>query len=224
MSETYLNRLKKVSVENVSDVFDSMKISQQIVNFSQSNIHPINTNRIICGLAFPVILADTGDQREALYNNTRDFLDHVPHNNVIIILNESSDNKYSTWGYLLSCFAEKKQISGTITTGCTRDIDDIRNHQYPVFSAGHTCIRGTGHYKLVGVQKTIKIDHVIINPGDYMIASSSGIAIIKPDQIEKVLECAERINENEKLILGLIAANHSIGEIQKMMESKMQTK
>ena len=72
------------------------------------------------------------------------------------------------------------------------DADEIIKTDYPVYSCGKVCERSSVNYKVVATKQKIILNNCIINNGDYILANSCGIAIIEPNNIEKVLKLAEK--------------------------------
>lgn len=214
---TVINRLKNVSVEQVSDAFDSLGIKNQVINSGVSHIMPIDDKQIICGKAYNVLFSDINDRHPAIGKHTRSYLDRVPPNSVVMIANTAGNN-FSVWGGLLSYYSTKHGILGVVTNGSVRDVNYIKKISYfPVFSTGATCNRGDGRYKVVELQKSITIAGVKINPGDYVLGSSSGIVIIDPKRIDEVLELSEKNHDHEKRIIALMSQGYSLSKIDKIM-------
>ncbi|MDR3492138.1 MAG: RraA family protein [Gammaproteobacteria bacterium] len=211
-----LKRLNKVSTEHVADIFDSLGIKGRVINSSTSGIKPINYTSPLCGKAYTVEFSNLADQRDAIGINTRDYLNYVPEGSVIMIGN-TAGNEFSVWGGILSFYANQHKILGTITNGSARDIDDIQKQPYPVFSSGASCNRSTGRYKVVALQSTITISGVNINPGDYVLASRSGIVVLDPLQADKIISLAEKKREDEENVIKLISLGYSLFDVDKKM-------
>lgn len=123
---------------------------------------------------------------------------------------------------LVSLYAKNKGISGTITNGEVRDVNELSDLSYPVFCSGKNTKNSNELYKVVELQKPIKLNGAIVNPGDYVLADDSGIAIIPRSMIDKVLLLAEQKQEDEKEIAELMNAGLSLREIDEIMMSKQR--
>jgi len=191
-------RLSKFTVEQISDACDKLKLVDCIVTTSKSGIKPISSPKPIAGTAFTVAFhSNSCDKHAAIYKHNRHYLDEVPESSIVAI-DCNSNNYFSVWGGLLSQFAYKHNIAGTVTNGCVRDPEEIKESSYPVFAAGVSPISSNGRYKVVAVKKPIKLGGIDVAYGDFMLASSSGVAVIKPKDIIKVLALAENKFIKEK--------------------------
>ena len=189
LDEERINRLKKLSVPQVSDSLKKLKIKGQII----SGISPLKNDMMVCGLAFTAVYANNHDPEPKLFESNRYMLDEAPRNKplVIMIENKGTPGLASVWGFLVSLYAKNKGILGTITNGHIRDVKEIQDLHYPVFCTGKSCKNSNEFYKVIALQKSIQLNGVDVNPNDYVLADSSGIAIISRLMIDKVLLLAE---------------------------------
>ncbi|NIO41080.1 MAG: RraA family protein [Burkholderiales bacterium] len=99
----------------------------------------------------------------------------------------------STWGGMASLAAKIKGVAGLLVDGGVRDIDEMVEHQFPVF-ARHT-VSTTGRSRLKveaeAINVSIEVDGVKVNPGDVIIADSTGVVVVPRDDTRKVAELAE---------------------------------
>ena len=218
-----LKRLKELNPELLADALEELGVFNKIINASVSGIKAVNYDQPLCGLAYTILFCDKNDPRPAIGTHTRDYLNHVPPGVVVVIHNEAG-TAFSTWGALLSHYADKHGMLGTVTDGSIRDVDEIKRGAYPVYAVNSTCSRGTGHYKVVEVQTTITISGVNIHPDDYIIASNSGLVVLEPEYAEKTIELAEKNKQKEAKIVSLIAEGFTLFEIDEMNQSRVEPK
>lgn len=213
-----LAKYNMITIENISDAITDLGIEDAyIIPSIITKIKSANNNVCITysGKPYITIMADINDPRPSIFKNTRDYLDNVPKNNIVIVSLDSYSKLYSTWGELLCDYANKREIKCTITTGCIRDYDEIKNHSYPVFySDGYiTPIRGNGKYKVVDVQKSINFYGYNISPDDTIFVSNSGIAIIPDKHVDKINERVFEIIKKEEQIKKFISYGLTLEEI-----------
>lgn len=211
-------RVMKLSSENIADACEKLKLGQ-VINASKSGIKGF-TNKRVFGKAYTVTFSSHQDEAVALYSKTRFYLDKVESDSIIVI-NNLAGTEYSVFGGLLSLFAKHKAIAGLVTNGSIRDIEEIKQNQFPVFAANKTLNRGSPHYKVISEQTPVEISGTSIHPGDYILASSSGIIVLRPEEIERVLSCAEKIVSMEKSISNRMLSGQTLEEIDKSMGAAM---
>jgi len=83
-------------------------------------------------------------------------------------------------------------VAGVVADGAVRDADEISADGLPVYARGLSAmmgpIDGPGE-----VNVPIACGHVVVHPGDIIVADSDGIVAIRPDEAERIAAATERI-------------------------------
>jgi regulator of RNase E activity RraA len=72
-----------------------------------------------------------------------------------------------------------------------RDIDEMVAHRFPVFARHTVATTGRTRLKVNAVNVPIEIDGVRVNPGDVIVADSTGIVVVPRTEAAQVVELAE---------------------------------
>jgi len=104
----------------------------------------------------------------------------------------------STWGGMASLAAEVKGVAGLVVDGGVRDIDEMVEHQFPVFARHPVATTGRTRLKVKAINVPIEIDGVSVSPGDVIVADSSGIVVVPCTDAERVAELAERYAADDR--------------------------
>ncbi|QKW20268.1 RraA family protein [Kitasatospora sp. NA04385] len=108
------------------------------------------------------------------------------------------------WGGLMSTLSLKAGIAGGIVDGAIRDVDEIRDLDFPVWyrSTVPRPSPSAEHNRTEPVQFNVPVvvDGQIIAPGDIVVADENGIAVVPADSAEEALEGARRQIAKERLI------------------------
>ena len=117
------------------------------------------------------------------------MIDAAVAGDVIVVSAQAA--RSSTWGGMASLAAKVKGIAGLVVDGGVRDIDEMVQHQFPVF-ARH-CVSTTGRTRLRvnAINVPIEVDGVTVNPGDVIVADSTGVVVIPCADAERVVELAQ---------------------------------
>ncbi len=118
----------------------------------------------------------------------------------VIVVEQRSGVDAGSWGGLLTLGAKHQGIAGVIVDGPVRDIDEAREYGFPVFTRKFTARTARGRIVEIGTNVTITFEAVRVEPSDYVIADSSGIAFVHAVDIERVLHSAEEIVAREVAI------------------------
>lgn len=131
----------------------------------------------------------------------------------VIVIEQRTGIEAACWGGLLSLGAKTRGIAGIIADGPVRDIDEAITYQLPVFSRSLTCITARGRIVEKGTDIPIDVAGVAVNPGDYVLADSSGIVFLPQGKAEEILEIAEMVVMKEAMMAKGILAGTTISQV-----------
>lgn len=84
---------------------------------------------------------------------------------------------------------------------------------FPIFTNKTTCFTARGRVVEVGNQVPVAIGDQIVEAGDFIVADNSAVIIIRPADIDRVLETAEMIVAREQAMARAIQAGTPISEV-----------
>lgn len=183
---------RELATSTIGNVLDDLKISGII-----QNIKPISPGFRFAGGAFTVkeVTGVLGT-----YTN-EDFklgqvIDAAQDGHVIMI--DNGGQQVSTWGGIASFAAQKRGVAGLVVDGGVRDLDEIREFNFPVFSRYVVPTSGKGRVKILSMNTVIKIDGIRVRPGDIIVGDGTGIVCIPVEVAEEVLNKAKKMDEQDK--------------------------
>lgn len=118
----------------------------------------------------------------------------------VIVIDHQGRDDCAGWGGNLSRGAKRNGCAGTIIDGAARDIDEATEVGYPVFGRSATPLTARGRAIELACQTPIQIAGARVNPGDYVIADSTGIVVVPQYAIADVFAAAATIAANEQQI------------------------
>ncbi|MFL2814713.1 MAG: RraA family protein [Candidatus Puniceispirillales bacterium] len=118
----------------------------------------------------------------------------------IVVMDLDGSKTASAWGGLASKLAIQKGVCGTVMWGTCRDVDEIRECGYPVWSTGVCPRRSRNEFTFGSINKKIKIGEVEIAPNDIIVADSSGVVCVPKELISDILENLEKIAYQETIL------------------------
>ncbi len=122
-------------------------------------------------------------------------------NNPIIMLETGNDNNTVAHFGDITCQVYKKLgCQGIVTDGVGRDIDRIKNLNFPVFCREINPIDAFGKWAYVDFQKPISILNKTIYPEDYIFSDSDGVIVIPKNEMETFKsKIQEVINKEDQI-------------------------
>jgi 4-hydroxy-4-methyl-2-oxoglutarate aldolase len=133
----------------------------------------------------------------------------------ILVLTNGGGTQGALWGDVACTFAAHKGIAGVVADGPVRDIDALREMNFPVWataiSPSHPEKRGPG-----SVNVPVVVDGVLVEPGDVIVADGDGVLVIPQADLARTLEGARQRAAKEVAIRARIKAGESLFEILNM--------
>src|SRR5262245_20185343 len=200
-------RLNQLDTCAVSDAMDKLGLRGVV-----TGIHQYSTQRRIAGPLLTVKLGiDDGRPTAAKHLSTTAIESANPGD--IIVVEQRTGVDAAAWGGNLSLGAKVRGVAGAICEGPARDIDESRQHDFPVYARDHTCTTARGRLVEVATNEPITVGTVIVSPGDYVLADASAVVFIRAADVARVVETAEKIVEKEKLMAEAIRSGTPIGKV-----------
>ena len=188
-------------------IADSMERS----GVMRSSIKPIDpTNCRICGPALTVRLFP-GDLVDCL-----DALD-VAREGDLIVVDARGETETSIWGGLMAGLCKQKGVVGAVIDGACRDIDEVKYHQFPLFSRAivprSTHTPYSKRMEPIEINVPIDCGGIIVHPADIVVADEVGVVVVPFAEAAQVAEVAHDLFEKEELTRRRIAEGKTLEQI-----------
>jgi regulator of RNase E activity RraA len=127
----------------------------------------------------------------------------------IIVIDNGGKLEFSCWGGLLALSAKLKGVSGVVIDGASRDIDEARDLEFPVYARGVVPMTARGRVMQESYNQEIQFAGVQCHPGDLVLADGSGVIIIPKEKENEVVAAAEAIYAKEQEMAAGIRKGYS---------------
>jgi 4-hydroxy-4-methyl-2-oxoglutarate aldolase len=183
-------RADKAAVEKLSR-FGVATIHEAMgrVGLMQPYMRPIYPNAQVCGTAVTVLL-QPGD------NWMLHVAPEVVQPGDVVVAACTVENTDGFFGELLATSYRARGAKGLIIEGGVRDVKEISEMQFPVFSRAISA-RGTVKASLGSVNVPIVCAGVSVNPGDVVVADMDGVVIVPAAVAQQAADAAEAREANE---------------------------
>src|SRR5438876_7946577 len=202
-----VSRLNRLDSCAVSDAMDKLGLRGVV-----TGIHQYSTQRKIAGRVLTVKLGIDDDRPTAHKHLSTTSIETAKPGDVIVV-EQRTGKDAAAWGGNLSLGAKVRGVAGVICEGPARDIDESRQHDFPVYARDHTCTTARGRLIEVATNERITVGTVLVSAGDYVLADASAVVFIREADIPRVLETAEKIVEKEKQMAEAIRGGTPIGKV-----------
>jgi 3-hexulose-6-phosphate synthase/6-phospho-3-hexuloisomerase len=188
--------LSEVSSPNVADAMHKKG--------AMVGIRPLKPGFKCVGPAFTCRTID-GD-----WAKTVEAIEKASPGDVLVI--DAGSRHISPWGELASWSCKMRGIAGVILDGPARDVDDIMEMGFPVFS--RSTAPNAGEPKGFGeLQVEIECGGLTVSPGDWIIADDSGVMVIPAARVAEIANRALDVRERESRIREEIKRGSTLSEV-----------
>src|SRR6266581_3740711 len=171
MEET-VTRLNRLDSCAVSDAMDKLGLRGVV-----TGIHQYSTQRKIAGRVVTVKLGiDDGRPTAARHLSTTAIETAQPGD--VIVVEQRTGVDAAAWGGNLSLGAKVRGIAGAIVDGPARDIDESRQHDFPVYARDHTCTTARGRLVEMSTNERVTVGSILVSAADYVIADASAVVFV----------------------------------------------
>jgi regulator of RNase E activity RraA len=200
--EAIVERLAKLDTCAVSDALDSLSLKG-----ATWGVRPQWQCPRIVGRAVTMKIKPAGLQQPTQHLGTAPIEAAQPGD--VIVIDNGGKLEFSCWGGLLALSAKLKGVSGVVIDGASRDIDEARELDFPVYARGVVPMTARGRVVQDSFNQEIQFAGVQCRPGDLIIADGSGVVIIPKEKEEEVVTAAQAIFAKEQEMAAGIRKGYS---------------
>lgn len=93
---------------------------------------------------------------------------------------------------------------GLVTNGGGRDLDQVREIKYPVFTGSTICSHGYCHMLHLGLP--VRVGGLMVNQGDLLHGDANGVTSIPLDIVDEMVDIADEFVASEAIMLDYVKA------------------
>jgi regulator of RNase E activity RraA len=156
--------------------------------------------------------------RRALRTDKRDWpnlqiqtLDEAPPGSVMVeVLEDGLDT--AGVGNLMATTAKVRGLAGMVIDGGARDVEELEEIGFPVWSRSQTPATSVGRYVPVAKNVPVVCDGVTVRPDDWIVADRTGVVVVPKEALPRVLELLRQYDDKETRMVPLIRETRSMGK------------
>lgn len=115
----------------------------------------------------------------------------------VLVIDARGDTLRAVWGEYFSAWAQGLGLAGVVIDGATRDVGEIAQLGFPVFTRGTTSRKPT----MTGpgeVNVPVSCGGVCVVPGDIVVADGEGVIVLPLRNLDRVLASVRATAERER--------------------------
>ena len=135
----------------------------------------------------------------------------------VIIVDAAAETETSVWGGLMAGLCQQKGVVGAVVDGAIRDIDEIRDLKFPIFSRAvvprSTHSPYSGRLEPIEINVSIGCGGALVDPGDIILADEIGVVAVPRKEAAEVLRRALLQAEQEEATRQRIKSGKTVDEL-----------
>jgi regulator of RNase E activity RraA len=200
-------RLREIGSSTVGGALDALGVDGLVV----PPIRPVAPDRKFAGPAFTVNVAvgALGTFAPEEFDIPA-YVDNAAAGDVIAI--DAGGAMVSMMGGAAATAAKLQGVNGIVVHGGVRDLDEIVDSGMDLFVKHAVPVSGRTRVRTAATQVPIRLENVVVHPGDLLVGDSTGVVCIPRDHLAEVLARAEKAEAMDKVIFENVKAGKGIGE------------
>ncbi|MBI3975892.1 MAG: RraA family protein [Armatimonadetes bacterium] len=202
---------RSVTTASVADAVD--RVTRQ-PGFMSHEIKPILPAKIV-GPAVTVLERSSLASQPPVH--ALQAIDEAEPGAIIVIGMEDppGSRNVAQWGGLMTVAAVTRRLGGAVLDAGVRDVEEIRQAGFPIFSRTVIPATTVGRYITVARDIPVTCGGVLVHPGDILVGDTDGVVMVPRAQAAEVLAVAQQIEETERRMSARI---REVGSILKALE------
>jgi regulator of RNase E activity RraA len=131
----------------------------------------------------------------------------------VIVLDNGGRTDVNTFGGIIATACKVKGLSGWVSDGAVRDLEEIIDIDFPVYARGRVVATNRGRLMEYGTNVMVTIGGLQVRPGDVIVGDKSGIVVIPQEKLEEVIIKAEEVQQKEDNMISQLNAGIAISKV-----------
>lgn len=204
-----IEAFRGIGTSTIGNVLDDMGLGGIMLN-----MRPVMPGMSFIGAAMTVKeVAGVQNMYKAEEFGLGAVIDRISPLDVVMI--DNGGHQVSTWGGIASVAAQQNGASGLVVDGGVRDVDEIADIRFPVFSRHVVPLSGKTRVKVIEINTTVKIDGVAVSSGDIIIGDTTGVVRVPLAHAREVARISATLERQDRQAAEEIRAGLSFTEALK---------
>jgi 4-hydroxy-4-methyl-2-oxoglutarate aldolase len=196
----------KASTGNVADAVDEATGQR---GFMYRDMKPVFKAKIM-GPATTAVLRRVlkSDQRD-YPNRQLEMLDESAAGSVLVYVLEDGLETAGI-GNLMATTGKVRGLAGAVIDGGARDVEELEEIGFPVFSRSVTPSTSVGRYVSVTKNVPVTCAGVLVRPGDWIVGDRTGVVVVPVDKMSEVVTLLRQYDDKETKMVSIIKEQKSM--------------
>lgn len=200
-----------LEIESTGNIADAVEEVTGARGFMYHDMKPVFETKIVGPAATTYLRPVLHTDDREYPNYALQILDEAEEGSILVYVLEDG-LEIAGIGDLMATTAKVRNLGGAVIDGGARDVKDLREIGFPVFSRSITPATSVGRYVSVAKQVPVKCAGVTVAPGDLIVGDLDGVVVVPRDQAAEVVEVVKGYREKEEKMKPIIRETKSMLE------------
>ena len=209
LTPTEIINILKSKVNSTGNIADAVEEATGQRGFMSHDMKPIFKTKIVGPAATALLRPVLRTDKRTYRNYALEILDEAEPGSVLVYVLEDG-LEIAGMGNLMATTAKVRGLAGTVIDGAVRDVEEVTEIGFPIFSRAIGPATSVGRYVSVAKQIPVKCAGVMVKPGDYIVGDLDGVVVVPQEAAEKVVEFLKLYDDKESKMIPIIKEEKSM--------------
>lgn len=209
MDSGIFKRVSKLHTALLCDALDGMGHRETFFGPAVRRLAP---DMRVAGRAFTLRAEPVSERPQRPYRVLLEAYSRMRRGDVVV-LSCGRTGEAGLWGELLSVAARQRGVTGMVTDGLVRDVEQITKLGFPVFATGASPLDSDGRQEVVAAGEAITLGQTTVHPGDLIVGDAMGAIAVPAGAVEDAVRGAEDKVADELTVRAELEAGEDIAVV-----------
>ncbi|MGH8677954.1 MAG: RraA family protein [Burkholderiales bacterium] len=206
--EQIIEALRKPE-NSTGNIADAVEEATGARGWMNADMKPIYDTKIVGRAATALLRPVLKNDNRKYPNHALEILDQASPGSVLIYVMDDG-LEIAAMGNLMATTAKVRGLEGAVIDGAVRDIREIREIPFPIWSRRVSPATSVGRMVSVAKQVPVMCGGVLVNPGDYIVGDPDGVVAVPQAAAERVIELLKDYERKESNMIPIIKREKSM--------------
>ena len=199
----------KNKVNSTGNIADAVEEATGQRGFMTHDMKPIFKTKIAGPAATALLRPVLRTDKREYPNYALQILDEAAPGSVLVYVLEDG-LEIAGMGNLMATTAKVRGLAGAVIDGAARDVEEVTEIGFPIFSRAISPATSVGRYVSVAKQIPVKCAGILVSPGDYIVGDLDGVVVVPKSAIDKVIALLKQYDDKESKMIPIIKQEKSM--------------
>ena len=209
LSDEDIIAILKNKVNSTGNIADAVEEATGQRGFMTHDMKPIFKTKIAGPAATALLRPVLRTDKREYPNYALQILDEAAPGSVLVYVLEDG-LEIAGMGNLMATTAKVRGLAGAVIDGAARDVEEVTEIGFPIFSRAISPATSVGRYVSVAKQIPVKCAGILVSPGDYIVGDLDGVVVVPKSAIDKVIALLKQYDDKESKMIPIIKQEKSM--------------